>query len=96
MTFVLCVIYSECPDRSGHSEYMIRLSISEAAKIFGISEKTIRRAIKNHEISYMVVQSKYRITFEGLIRWSQEKPRIKNRLNKNGIGQFVDKWKTMG
>lgn len=71
----------------------IRLSISESAKIFGVSEKTIRRAIKKQEIIYIVVGGRYKITFESLIRWSQRKTILKNKLNKNGIGKFVKKWK---
>ena len=34
---------------------VIRLSVSEAAKIFGIHERTIRRAIAEHELHYVAV-----------------------------------------
>lgn len=71
----------------------IRLSISEAAKLFGVEQKTIRRAIKNQEIAYIVIRGRYRLDFNNLLKWSQKKTTIKNKLSKNGIGQFVDMWK---
>lgn len=72
---------------------IIRISISEAARLFGISEKTIRRAIKKQEISYIVSGKRYKINFESLVKWSQNKTITAGKLSKNGIGQFVDKWK---
>ncbi|MFA6533568.1 MAG: helix-turn-helix domain-containing protein [Patescibacteria group bacterium] len=71
----------------------IRLSLSEAAKIFGVSSKTIRRAINDKEIGYVVVRGRYRVNFDNLLKWSQKRPTVKNKLAKEGIGQFVDKWK---
>jgi excisionase family DNA binding protein len=72
---------------------IIRLSVSEAAKFFGVDQKTIRRAIKNDEIRYIVVRGRYRILFESLLKWSQSKTTIKNKLQNDGMGQYVDKWK---
>ena len=72
---------------------MIRLSISEAAKLFGVNSQTIRRAIKAKEITYVVVGERYKLNFESLIKWSQQKITIKNKTEKFGIGQYVDKWK---
>lgn len=72
---------------------MIRLSVSEAAKFFGIDAKTIRRAIAAHEINYVVVRGRYKIDFDSLLKWSQTRPTVKNKLDKNGVGQYVDKWK---
>ncbi len=71
----------------------IRLSISEAAKIFGIEGKTIRRAIKNNELHYIVVRGRYRLNFDNVLSWSQKRPTVKNKLAAKGIGQYVDKWK---
>ena len=71
----------------------IRLSISEAARLFGVSEKTIRRAVQNKEINYIVVAGRYKLNFESLIKWSQRKTHIKNKAEKYGLGQYVDKWK---
>ncbi|MFC1612267.1 helix-turn-helix domain-containing protein [Patescibacteria group bacterium] len=75
------------------SNKVIRLSVSEAAKIFGIHERTIRRAIKNHELHYVVVQGRYKINFDSLLKWSQKNAVIRNKTQKHGIGQFVEGWK---
>lgn len=72
---------------------VIRLSVSEAAKLFGISQRTIRRAIKTQEITYVVVQGRYKISFESLLRWSQRTTTVRNKRDGKGIGQFVDQWK---
>ncbi|OGH84958.1 MAG: hypothetical protein A2493_01925 [Candidatus Magasanikbacteria bacterium RIFOXYC12_FULL_33_11] len=72
---------------------IIRVSISEAARLFGVNPQTIRRAIKSQEITYVVVAGRYKINFESLVRWSQKKVTVKNKSEKFGIGQYVDKWK---
>jgi len=71
----------------------LRLAVSEAAKLFGIDAKTIRRAIKDQQLSYVVVRGRYRLNFDSLLKWSQKRPTVKNKLQKQGIGQYVDKWK---
>lgn len=71
----------------------LRLSISEAAKFFGVQPITIRRAIKEGKISYVVVRGRYKLNFESLLRWSQERPHIQAKMNSSGIGQYVDTWK---
>jgi len=72
---------------------MIRLSVSEAAKFFGIEQKTIRRALKSGDLRYVVIRGRYRIAFESLLEWSQKRPKIKNKLEHHGVGQYVDRWK---
>src|SRR3990167_9290761 len=72
---------------------VIRLSVSEAAKIFGIHERTIRRAIAEHELHYVVVQGRYKINFDSLLKWSQKNAVIRNKTERHGIGQFVEKWR---
>ena len=72
---------------------MVRLSVSEAARLFGVSQRTIRRAIKDEELTYVVVQGRYKINFESLLRWSQRTTTARNKRDKAGIGQYVDKWK---
>ncbi|MFA6131359.1 MAG: helix-turn-helix domain-containing protein [Patescibacteria group bacterium] len=74
-------------------EEVIRLSVSEAAKIFGVSPRTIRRAIATKEISYIVVQGRYKINFESLLKWSQSSSTVRHKRDRVGIGQFVDKWR---
>lgn len=72
---------------------IIRLSISEAARLFGVNPTTIRRAIKAKEINYIVVRNRYKINFESLLKWSQKHTSSKNKLSQAGIGQFVAAWK---
>ena len=75
------------------SKEIIRVSISEATRLFDINAQTIRRAIKNQEITYVVVAGRYKINFESLVKWSQMKTTVKNKTDKQGIGQYVSKWK---
>ena len=72
---------------------IIRVSISEAARLFGVSSQTIRRAIKDQELTYIVVGGRYKLNFESLVKWSQEKTTVRNKSNTSGIGQYVTKWK---
>ena len=71
----------------------VRVTISQAANLFGVNEKTIRRAISGSEVLYIVVRGVYKINFESLVRWSQGRPKLKNKLETDGIGQFVEGWK---
>ncbi|MBI2485310.1 helix-turn-helix domain-containing protein [Candidatus Uhrbacteria bacterium] len=72
---------------------IIRLSVSEAARLFGVSQRTIRRALAAGEITYVVVQGRYKINFESLLKWSQTTTTAKNKLEQKGIGQYVGQWK---
>ena len=69
------------------------LSVSQSAKLCGVEQKTIRRAIKDQQLRYIVVQGRYKINFTSLLGWSQGKTTTKNKLESRGIGQYVDKWK---
>lgn len=71
----------------------IRVSVSEAAKLFGVEQKTIRRAIKAGEVTYVVIRGRYRVNFDSLLGWSQRRPTVSHKLSTTGVGQFVDKWK---
>ena len=72
---------------------VVRLSVSEAAKLFGVSTRTIRRAIANSEVNYIVVQGRYKINFESLLKWSQSSTTVRNKRDSAGIGQFVERWR---
>jgi excisionase family DNA binding protein len=72
---------------------VIRVSISEAAKLFGVNSQTIRRAIAAKEVIYIVVAGRYKLNFESLVKWSQRHTTVKNKLEKKGIGQFIGNWK---
>jgi excisionase family DNA binding protein len=72
---------------------MIRVSVSEAARLFGVNSQTIRRAVAAQEITYVVVAGRYKLNFESLVKWSQRHTTVKNKLASQGIGQFVGRWK---
>ncbi len=72
---------------------VIRVSISEAAKLFGVNAQTIRRAITAQEVTYIIVAGRYKLNFESLVKWSQKHTTLKNKLESKGIGQFVGHWK---
>ncbi|OGL88749.1 hypothetical protein A3I42_01720 [Candidatus Uhrbacteria bacterium RIFCSPLOWO2_02_FULL_49_11] len=71
---------------------LIRVSVSEAAKLFGLSDKTIRTALKNKEIKFIVIKGRYKINFESLLAWTQTSLRRQNKLQRHGIGKFVKQW----
>jgi|GEM_PF-1698927 len=75
------------------SAYPIWFSISEAAKIGGVQNKTIRRAIQSKIIKYKILKDRYLVDFSSLIKYLFKTTKLKNKLNKYGIGQYVDKWK---
>lgn len=68
----------------------IRITPSQAANLFGVSEKTVRRAIKDGELRYIVVRGVYKINFDSLLKWSQTKTKVKNKFHNDGIGQYLD------
>jgi excisionase family DNA binding protein len=70
----------------------IRLSPNEAARLFGIHEKTIRRAIKEGAIRYVVVRGRYKLLFESVLSWSQRTTTVRNKRDHAGIGQWVGRW----
>jgi len=72
---------------------IIRISPSQAAQFFGVNERTVRRAINNGELRYIIVQGRYKINFEDMVKWSQHLPSREEKRDKEGIGQFVSKWK---
>lgn len=71
---------------------IIRLSVSEASRLFGVSTRTIKSAIDNNEILYIVVRGRYKLHFESLLEWSQRSTRRRNLFNNSGIGQFAKDW----
>lgn len=80
-------------DLQQENKEIVRVSVSEAARLFGVNPQTIRRAIKNQEITYIVVANRYKINFESLVKWSQQKTTVNNKTNTKGIGQYVAQWK---
>lgn len=81
------------PVKKPEPKELIRVSISEAARLFGVNAQTIRRAITAQEVTYVVVSGRYKLNFESLVKWSQRHTTIRNKTAKRGIGQFIDRWK---
>lgn len=71
----------------------IRVSVSEAARLFGVNARTVRRAIASGDVRYIVVRGRYKILFESLVTWSQRSTHVRNKRDAVGIGQWVDQWK---
>jgi excisionase family DNA binding protein len=75
------------------TEKTVRVSISEASILFGVSQKTIRRAIQSGELRYIVVRNRYKIAFHSLVAWSQKNIRLQKKRDEKGIGQWISQWK---
>lgn len=69
------------------------LSVSESAKICGITTKTVRRAIQAHKIKYKIIKNRYLIDCASIINYSYKFKKLKNKLNSYGIGQYIEKWR---
>jgi excisionase family DNA binding protein len=69
------------------------LSISSAAKLFGVQQKTIRRAIKKKQIAYVVEGNRYNVEVGSLLHWAYQSKKLRNKLISEGVGKFVKEWK---
>ncbi len=69
------------------------LTVSQAAKLFGVDQKTIRRAIKSKQVIYIVEDNRYSIEMGSLLKWSYASTKLKNKLNTEGVGKFIKEWK---
>jgi excisionase family DNA binding protein len=71
----------------------IKVSPSIASLLMGISERSIRRAIKNKELTVIVSRSRYKINFSDLLVWSEKMPNRQKKRDQLGIGQYISGWK---
>lgn len=71
----------------------LRVSVGEAARLFGVNPRTVQRAIKENKLRYIVVKNRYKILFSSLVSWSQSAIKIQNKRDTLGVGQWVEKWK---
>ena len=69
------------------------LSVSEAAKVSGVTGKTIRRAIQAKKLNYKIVNNRYQIDLASLIQYLFTSTKLKNKLDTYGIGQYINKWR---
>jgi len=68
----------------------IWLSVSEAAGLGGVGDKTIRRAIKtDSNLRYKIVKDRYQIEFGSLINFLNKNTKLKNKLKDFGLGQYI-------
>ncbi len=80
-------------DQNRQSDNQVRVSVSEAARLFGVNARTIRRAITGGALRYIVVRNRYKIAFPSLVEWSQSQPGLRRKRDQGGIGQWIDQWK---
>lgn len=73
--------------------YPIWLSVSESAKIGGVNNKTIRRAIQNKNLKYKIVNNRYFIDIKSLVIYLYSNKKLINKLNQYGLGQYIEKWR---
>jgi len=71
----------------------IWLSVSEAAKIGGVTSKTVRRAIQSGNVRYRIYKNRYLIGLRSFVIYLNSNKKLKNKLRFNGIGQYVKGWK---
>ena len=69
------------------------LAVSEAAKLGGVTPKTIRRALQEKKIKYKIINNRYLIEFFSVVIFLRSKTKLHNKLDQYGIGQYIDKWK---
>jgi len=68
------------------------LSVSEAAKLGGVQNKTVRRAIQSNAVKFRIISNRYQIDLKSLIIYLHSNKKLNNKLLQNGLGQYVDKY----
>jgi len=81
------------PELPKNKEQLVRVTVSEAARLFGVNPRTIRRAITAQELRYIVVRNRYKISFPSLVTWSQGQAKLRRKRDEQGIGQWIDQWR---
>ncbi|MDI3496598.1 MAG: hypothetical protein PWQ35_619 [Patescibacteria group bacterium] len=74
---------------------LIWLSVSEAASLGGVNDKTIRRALKDLDTGpvFKIVKNRYQIELLSLIKYLHTNTKLKNKFNQFGLGQYIKEWK---
>lgn len=72
------------------------VSVSEAARLTGVSDKTIRRALKSNtsQLKFKIAFDRYQIDLGSLLTYFFKSAKLVNKLNKQGLGQYVKEWKS--
>lgn len=67
----------------------IWLSPLEAAKLAGVSDKTIRRALKlENSLKFKIIKNRYQIELGSLVIFMHKNTKLLNKLNTFGLGQY--------
>ena len=69
------------------------ISISMAAQLGGINNKTIRRAIQAKKIRYKITGNRYSVDIISIFRYLHKNKKLRNKLSQYGLGQYIDKWR---
>jgi hypothetical protein len=69
------------------------LTVSEASKIMGANNKTVRRAIQDNLVKYKIVGERYFIETRSLLILIFSRTKLINKFNEIGLGQYVEKWR---
>ena len=65
------------------------LSVSEAAKIGGIKDKTVRRALKAESgLKFKIINNRYQIELASLVIYLHRSTKLKNKFFERGLGQY--------
>lgn len=70
-------------------KHPIWLSVSEASKLAGVTDKTIRRGLQvGSLLKYQVIQNRYQIELGSLVMYMHRNKKLKNKLLETGLGQY--------
>lgn len=83
-------------DNKNKEKKEIWLSVTEAADLAGVNDKTIRRALKESEaLLYKINKDRYKIELKSLIKYMELNTKLNNKFLNYGLGQYVKEWKNL-
>ncbi len=78
--------------KSLNTKNPIWLSVSEAAKLAGVTPKTIRRGLQvGSLLKFKVIKNRYQIELGSLVMYMHRNKKLKNKLLEFGLGQYFIK-----
>jgi hypothetical protein len=67
----------------------IWLSATESSKLAGVSDKTIRRALKTAGLlKFRIVNERYQIELGSLVMFMHRNKKLRNKMLESGLGQY--------
>jgi len=83
-------------DNKNKEKREIWLSVTEAADLGGVNDKTIRRALKESDtLLYKINKDRYKIELKSLIKYMELNTKLNNKFLNYGLGQYVKEWKNL-